>query len=114
MFMTIFDPGGVVFTSQVLEMGIETYNRHCRSIVTRYSKEWERTIKRLGRWIDFENDYKTMVREGGITPCRSSLAYVYVSAAVPTSFRLLVAHCIEQLHLVFTHTHTLDFTVAAP
>lgn len=43
-------------------MGIETYNKHCRGIVTRYSKEWERTIKRLGRWIDFENDYKTMVR----------------------------------------------------
>ncbi|CAN0418732.1 unnamed protein product, partial [Hapterophycus canaliculatus] len=41
-------------------MGIETYNKHCRGIVTRYSKEWERTIKRLGRWIDFENDYKTM------------------------------------------------------
>ena len=46
-----------------MEMGIETYNKHCRSIVTRYSKEWEKTIKRLGRWIDFENDYKTMVRE---------------------------------------------------
>lgn len=43
-------------------MGIETYNKHCRSIVTRYSKEWEITIKRLGRWIDFKNDYKTMVR----------------------------------------------------
>lgn len=45
----------------VLEMGIKTYNQHCRSIVTRYSKEWEVTIKRLGRWIDFQNDYKTMV-----------------------------------------------------
>lgn len=52
----------VILHLQVLEMGIETYNKHCRGIVTRYSKEWERTIKRLGRWIDFENDYKTMVR----------------------------------------------------
>lgn len=26
----------------------------------RYSKEWEVTVKRLGRWIDFENDYKTL------------------------------------------------------
>jgi hypothetical protein len=25
-----------------------------------YSKEWEKTVKRLGRWIDFENDYKTL------------------------------------------------------
>ncbi|CAM9890026.1 unnamed protein product [Pylaiella littoralis] len=51
---------GIKHRDQVLEMGIETYNKHCRGIVTRYSKEWERTIKRLGRWIDFENDYKTM------------------------------------------------------
>ena len=26
----------------------------------RYSKEWEKTVKRIGRWIDFENDYKTL------------------------------------------------------
>jgi len=44
----------------VLKMGIGTYNEECRSIVMRYSKEWEKTVKRLGRWIDFENDYKTL------------------------------------------------------
>ena len=26
----------------------------------RYAKEWERTVTRLGRWIDFKNDYKTL------------------------------------------------------
>ena len=45
---------------QVLEMGIGTYNEECRAIVMRYSKEWEATVTRLGRWIDFENDYKTL------------------------------------------------------
>lgn len=45
---------------QVLEMGVDKYNETCRSIVTRYTQEWESTITRLGRWIDFENDYKTM------------------------------------------------------
>ncbi|KAL3911779.1 MAG: hypothetical protein SGILL_007149 [Bacillariaceae sp.] len=44
----------------VLQMGIDKYNAECRSIVTRYTKEWESTITRLGRWIDFENDYKTL------------------------------------------------------
>lgn len=44
----------------VLAMGIGNYNEECRSIVMRYSKEWEVTVKRVGRWIDFENDYKTM------------------------------------------------------
>jgi isoleucyl-tRNA synthetase len=32
----------------------------CRSIVQRYTAEWEKTVTRLGRWIDFKNDYKTM------------------------------------------------------
>lgn len=41
-------------------MGIGTYNEHCRSIVMRYSSEWETIVSRLGRWIDFENDYKTL------------------------------------------------------
>eukprot|EP00977_Amphora_coffeiformis_P029408 scaffold40463_cov206-Amphora_coffeaeformis.AAC.5 len=45
---------------QVFEMGIDKYNEKCRSIVTRYTQEWETTVTRLGRWIDFENDYKTM------------------------------------------------------
>ncbi|GMH96916.1 hypothetical protein TrST_g6254 [Triparma strigata] len=45
---------------QVLDMGIENYNKECRSIVTRYTGEWEETVTRLGRWIDFRNDYKTM------------------------------------------------------
>lgn len=44
----------------VLEMGIANYNAECRGIVSRYTKEWEKTVTRLGRWIDFENDYKTM------------------------------------------------------
>ena len=38
----------------VLTMGIDTYNEECRSIVMRYSKEWETIVKRIGRWIDFE------------------------------------------------------------
>lgn len=44
----------------VAKMGIENYNNECRKIVMRYSKDWEHIVTRLGRWIDFENDYKTM------------------------------------------------------
>lgn len=44
----------------VAKMGIEKYNNECRKIVMRYSKDWEEIVTRLGRWIDFENDYKTM------------------------------------------------------
>ncbi|KAJ5162738.1 Aminoacyl-tRNA synthetase class 1a anticodon-binding [Penicillium coprophilum] len=44
----------------VQEIGIAKYNEECRSIVMRYATEWRETIERLGRWIDFDNDYKTM------------------------------------------------------
>jgi len=44
----------------VLDLGIANYNEECRSIVMRYSKEWESIVTRMGRWIDFENDYKTL------------------------------------------------------
>lgn len=45
---------------QVIEMGIDKYNEECRAIVTRYVGEWEKTVVRMGRWIDFQNGYKTM------------------------------------------------------
>ncbi|KAJ2784576.1 isoleucine--tRNA ligase [Coemansia javaensis] len=44
----------------VLAMGIDRYNAECRSIVMRYAGEWRETVERLGRWIDFDNDYKTL------------------------------------------------------
>mmetsp|Transcript_9074 Transcript_9074/g.20499 ORF Transcript_9074/g.20499 Transcript_9074/m.20499 type:complete len:1170 (-) Transcript_9074:247-3756(-) len=50
----------ITHRDQVLEMGVDKYNETCRGIVMRYTKEWESTVTRLGRWIDFENDYKTM------------------------------------------------------
>jgi len=50
----------ITHRDQVLAMGIDKYNATCRSIVTRYTEQWESTVTRLGRWIDFENDYKTM------------------------------------------------------
>ena len=42
------------------KLGVAGYNNECRAIVQRYVKEWRHTITRIGRWIDFDNDYKTM------------------------------------------------------
>jgi isoleucyl-tRNA synthetase len=40
--------------------GVAAYNEECRATVMKYSKEWEIIMTRLGRWIDFKDDYKTM------------------------------------------------------
>lgn len=42
------------------KFGIAKFNEECRGIVKRYSKEWQKTIKRLGRWVDFDQTYHTM------------------------------------------------------
>ena len=40
--------------------GVARFNEACRGIVLRYTAEWEQIVTRLGRWVDFRNDYKTM------------------------------------------------------
>jgi len=45
---------------EIEDYGIAKFNESCRSIVLRYTDEWRKTVTRLGRWVDFDNDYKTM------------------------------------------------------
>ncbi len=42
------------------ELGIGNFNDSCRSAILRFDKEWEKIIRRIGRWVDFKNSYKTM------------------------------------------------------
>ena len=51
---------GLNSKTDIEKFGIAAFNEACRDSVLRYVKEWEQTITRLGRWVDFENDYKTM------------------------------------------------------
>ncbi len=40
--------------------GVPRFNAACRAGVLRFTAEWERVVQRMGRWVDFRNDYKTM------------------------------------------------------
>lgn len=42
------------------DYGVDRFNEACRSSVMRYTSEWRHTVRRMGRWVDFDNDYKTM------------------------------------------------------
>ncbi len=42
------------------EFGIDKFNEECRKIVLRYTKEWEKTVTRMGRWVEFDRTYRTM------------------------------------------------------
>jgi len=45
---------------QITAFGIDKYNDACRKSVQRYTKEWRSYVTRQARWVDFDNDYKTM------------------------------------------------------
>ncbi len=48
---------------EIEEFGVANFNEECRSIVLRYTSEWQETVDRMARWVDFDNDYKTMDRD---------------------------------------------------
>ncbi|MEE2644148.1 MAG: isoleucine--tRNA ligase [Myxococcota bacterium] len=51
---------GLSGPSSVQEFGVGKFNEACRENVLRYTEEWEQVVTRLGRWVDFKDDYKTM------------------------------------------------------
>ncbi len=51
---------GISGKRQIEDYGVAKFNEACRSIVLRYTREWRKVITRLGRWVDFDHDYKTM------------------------------------------------------
>lgn len=46
--------------NKIEEFGIANFNEECRKIVLRYTEEWKVLVKRMGRWVDFSNTYRTM------------------------------------------------------
>jgi len=51
---------GLNSKTDIEKFGVANFNEACRSSVLRYVSEWRRIVTRLGRWVDFDNDYKTM------------------------------------------------------
>jgi isoleucyl-tRNA synthetase len=51
---------GISGKPEIIAMGVERFNATCRESVLRYTAEWERYVTRQARWVDFENDYKTL------------------------------------------------------
>jgi isoleucyl-tRNA synthetase len=46
--------------AEIEAYGVPKFNAACRASVQRYTREWESTVRRMGRWVDFEHEYKTM------------------------------------------------------
>jgi isoleucyl-tRNA synthetase len=51
---------GITSKAQIVDLGIDKFNEACRTSVLAYTKDWERYVTRQARWVDFQNDYKTL------------------------------------------------------
>ncbi|MEU1209305.1 isoleucine--tRNA ligase [Nocardia sp. NPDC005825] len=51
---------GITDKSQIDAMGLAEFNAACKSSVLRYTNEWRNYVTRQARWVDFDNDYKTL------------------------------------------------------
>ena len=51
---------GIKTKRDIEEMGVSVFNEAARKAVLRYADEWKRIVPRIGRWVDMEDDYKTM------------------------------------------------------
>ncbi|MFA6342127.1 MAG: isoleucine--tRNA ligase [Fibrobacteraceae bacterium] len=46
--------------AEIRDFGEDKFNESCRGAVLKYTGEWRKTVRRMGRWVDFDHDYKTM------------------------------------------------------
>lgn len=51
---------GLSGAADIAARGVHVFNETCRSMVLTYVREWRTIVTRMGRWVDFDNDYKTM------------------------------------------------------
>ena len=51
---------GIKTTDEIHDMGIDVFNAACRESVMKYAGEWRDYVTRQARWVDFDNDYKTL------------------------------------------------------
>lgn len=51
---------GTKMKKDIEEYGIARFNNRAREVMLRYADEWKKIIPRIGRWVDMENDYRTV------------------------------------------------------
>ena len=51
---------GVSGPTEIAAIGVDTFNEACRLMVNNTTEDWYEITAKMGRWVDFDNDYKTM------------------------------------------------------
>ncbi|NUQ57650.1 MAG: class I tRNA ligase family protein, partial [Candidatus Paceibacter sp.] len=51
---------GLKSKKDIEAMGVEKFNQACREVVLQTADDWKNYVEKVGRWVDFDNSYKTM------------------------------------------------------
>ena len=51
---------GLAGVAEIQKLGVDKFNETCRGKVLKYTSEWKKTVRCMGRWVDFDKGYKTM------------------------------------------------------
>lgn len=51
---------GLKTKKDILNIGVAKFNEAARSMVLKYVEDWKVYVERVGRWVDYDNSYKTM------------------------------------------------------
>lgn len=79
---------GISGRAAIQEYGIDKFNAHCRTSVMKYTQDWNYYVTRQGRWVDFENDYKTMDKNF-MESCLWAFKELYGKGLVYESMRVM-------------------------
>lgn len=51
---------GISGRPEIEKYGVDKFNAYCKTSVLKYTQDWKSYVTRQARWVDFENDYKTL------------------------------------------------------
>ena len=117
---------GIKDKSEIDAMGLAEFNAYCKSSVLRYTDEWREYVTRQARWVDFDNDYKTLDLDF-MESVMWAFARLYDKGLIYQGYRVLAYSWYEQTPLSNHETKlddaykmrqdpavTVDMVLAAP
>ena len=51
---------GISGRPEIEKFGVDKFNAYCKTSVLKYTEDWRAYVTRQARWVDFDNDYKTL------------------------------------------------------
>ena len=98
---------GIKNRAEIDDMGLAEFNAYCKKSVLQYTQEWKDYVTRQGRWVDFENDYKTLDL-GYMESVLWAFKTLYDKGLIYKGFRVLPYSWAEHTPLSNQETHLDD------